>query len=206
MEILCHRGLWNKPERQNSMNSFKEALQLDYGIELDVRDKSSKIVISHDPPNNQFILLEELLYFYSSNFKKTTIALNIKSDGIALELKKLINEFKIHNYFTFDMSIPEMVQYKTYGLKFFSRLSEFENDPILIDEAEGIWLDSFSKEWYNDIAIIKLLESQKSLCIVSSELHGRDNTKLWEMIKNINGHEKLVLCTDNPEKARKYFK
>jgi len=48
--ILCHRGLWNKVEEQNTAKSFYAAFKLGFGIEIDLRDQGSKLVISHDRP------------------------------------------------------------------------------------------------------------------------------------------------------------
>ena len=46
------------------------------------------------------------------------------------------------------------------------------------------------------------------VCIVSPELHGRNNTREWANYKNFITNQfsdNLILCTDNPEEAKKYF-
>ena len=49
------------------------------------------------------------------------LALNIKSDGISEILKKTLKKYSIKNYFVFDMSVPELIQYKK-KIKFFEDL------------------------------------------------------------------------------------
>jgi hypothetical protein len=104
------------------------------------------------------------------------------------------------------MSIPEMLKYKNIGLKYFTRLSEYEKDPIMIENATGIWLDAFETEWYDEDYLNGLLQNKKDICIVSAELHGRDYTNQWALIKGLNDQNNLMLCTDKPNEAREYFR
>ena len=116
MEILCHRGLWVKTKKQNTLNAFKMAFEAGFGVELDVRDFKSKIIISHDPSlSTHPILLSDFFdLFKTYKQKNKMVAVNIKTDGIAEEISRLVNQYDISNYFTFDMSIPEMLHYKNY--------------------------------------------------------------------------------------------
>ena len=205
--ILCHRGLWQKKDDQNSLVSFKKAFESGFGIETDVRDFGSNIVIAHDSPNHESSLFSDVLgQLISYKLKWKPFAINIKADGLAGEIKKIIDEYKLINYFTFDMSIPEMVCYKNAGLKYFSRLSEFETPPVLLDDAAGIWLDAFGSEWYDEDYINNLKKNVKQVCVVSAELHSRDHTNQWALIKGLNNQNKLMLCTDKPNEAKKYFR
>ena len=92
MEILCHRGLWVKHVDQNQLASFKKALENGFGVELDVRDINSDIVISHDPPlGEKALLLEDFFQLYNSYPNSSLwIAINIKADGLIFPIKKLI--------------------------------------------------------------------------------------------------------------------
>ena len=208
MEILCHRGLWVKTKKQNTLNAFKMALEAGFGVELDVRDLKSKIIISHDPSlSTHPILLSDFFdLFKTYKQKNKMVAINIKTDGIAEEISRLVNQYNVSNYFTFDMSIPEMLRYKNIGLKYFARLSEYEKDPIMIENATGIWLDAFETEWYDEDYLNDLLQNRKDICIVSAELHGRDYTNQWALIKGLNDQNNLMLCTDKPNEAREYFR
>ena len=208
MQILCHRGLWNELEEQNTLNAFKRAFESGFGVELDVRDSNSKIIISHDPPHkrNLVFLNDFFELFKNSSVTAPTIAINIKADGIAGAISELIKQHNISNYFTFDMSIPEMLCYKELGLKYFSRVSEYEKEPVLIDNAAGIWLDAFKSGWYAEGDLNGFLENKKDVCVVSSELHGRNNQSQWALIKKFSNSSCFMLCTDKPYKAREYFK
>ena len=103
-----------------------------------------------------------------------TLALNIKSDGLAIKVKEIINTNNIKKWFVFDMSIPDMISYLKIGCPVFTRLSDIEPTPFLLNESEGVWLDAFQSDWYNEKTIIELLNIGKKVCIVSPELHGRE--------------------------------
>jgi len=207
MEIICHRGLWHQPEEQNNISAFIRAHESGFGVELDVRDRDSQIVIAHNSPNNESVLFS--VYLDELNHKKHTnhtIAINIKADGLSGEIKSLIVKYNLSNYFTFDMSIPEMLRYKNARLNYFPRLSEYETKFIMMDNASGIWLDAFKSEWYNKEYIDKLMRTDKHICVVSPELHGRDHTHQWALIKGFNDQNNLMLCTDKPNEAKEYFR
>ena len=207
MEILCHRGCWKNKNEQNTWASFKKALELNFGIETDVRDKGNKLVISHDPPSGESILFEDFIKLFSQyRSASQSLAINIKSDGLAQEIKKLIKHYKIYNYFTFDMSIPEMIKYKKSSLNYFSTLSEYEKEITMSSNSKGIWLDAFESEWYNQAYIDKLIKTVNKICIVSAELHNRDNKEQWEQLRKYSQNAKIMLCTDQPGKAKEYFK
>jgi glycerophosphoryl diester phosphodiesterase len=206
MEIISHRGLWNQSTYKNSSLAFQESFKNGFGTETDIRDYNGKLVISHDIANCDSLDLEEFLELYSNSSNKT-LALNIKSDGLTSKLKEILNKYSIDNYFVFDMSIPDTIPYCLNKINFFIRQSEFENDLPFYDDCNGIWLDSFSSIWYNQDIIENHFKRGKKVCIVSSELHGRDKEILWELLlkENLFKSENLILCTDFPLDAYKYF-
>lgn len=198
--ILAHRGFWQKEEEKNSLTAFKQAFQNGFGIETDLRDSGSEIVISHDMPKGNEPKFSELLELLKG--QNLPLALNIKADGMADEIKRLLKKFNHANYFTFDMSIPEMIYQHKKGLKIFSGLSDIIEKPIMLKEARGVWLDSFNYDWFGEKEIKEQLNSGKKVCIVSPELHEREHRKIWEKYKNIKG---IMLCTDYPTEAREFF-
>ena len=207
MKIIAHRGFWGNRKKQNSIEALHFALQSGFGIEFDVRDRGSKIVIAHDKADSDSALFEDFLdKINRDEDKKKPFAINIKADGLASEIKSLTEKHEINNYFTFDMSIPEMIIYKNADLNYFSRLSEYEKKPILLKAALGVWVDSFVGEWYNEEYIIKLQQRVRQVCLVSSELHGRNYIRQWLLLKKVKNHENLMLCTDKPNEAKEYFK
>ena len=202
MKILCHRGFWKKKSEQNTLNSFESALIQKFGIEIDIRDFNNEIVISHDAPNKNSPKLKALLDIGLHH--DLPLAFNIKSDGITKELAKIIENFKVSNYFCFDMSIPQQLSYQTMGLTWYSRLSDHIEEQVINKNAQGIWLDSFFNEWWNKDDLAKL-SVKKHIAIVSPELHGRDHRSAWEQIKGLRDKKNIILCTDFPNEAQDFF-
>lgn len=211
MQIISHRGYWKVSDEKNKINAFERSFKLGFGTETDIRDFNGELVISHDIPNSS---IEELIYvddffkLYKSIGNNLPLALNIKSDGLQEMLKNLIIKYDISNYFVFDMSIPDTLGYMKRDIKYFSRQSEFEIMPSLYKECKGVWLDEFVNHWITPEIIDEHLKINKLVCIVSPELHGRNNIQEWANYKNFITNqfsENLILCTDNPEDAKKYF-
>ncbi|MDN2816508.1 hypothetical protein PAJ50_08790, partial [Campylobacter jejuni] len=75
------------------------------------------------------------------------LAVNIKADGRQIPLKKLIQKYKITNYFVFDMSVPDALLYIDLNFNVFTRQSEYEKEPSFSDKACGIWMDEFYSHW-----------------------------------------------------------
>ena len=211
MQIISHRGYWKINSEKNKIKAFERSFNLGFGIETDIRDFNGELVISHDIPISS---LEELIYvddffkLYKLIGNNLTLALNIKSDGLQEKLENLINKYNISNYFVFDMSTPDTLKYMNMGINFFSRQSEFEVTPSLYNQCSGILLDEFVNHWITPDILENHLKKNKLVCIVSPELHGRSNLKEWEQYKNFITNQfsdNLILCTDKPEEAKKYF-
>jgi hypothetical protein len=207
VKILSHRGYWKTLEERNSPIAFERSFWLGFGTETDVRDCAGKLVISHDMPSGTEMSLESFLEIYCRYDKTLPLALNIKSDGIALKLADILKHYDIQNWFTFDMSVPDhRVQLKGQ-VPAFARMSEYEPWGRLVIESSGIWLDAFENTWYNATQLAEWLESGKHICIVSPELHKRAHTPLWQLLRSHGLHRapNLMLCTDLPEEAAQFF-
>jgi hypothetical protein len=188
---------------KNTRAAFVHSFDLGFGTETDLRDQNGTLVISHDMPLNQVLTFKDFLDIYAQN--ELPLALNIKADGLAAILDTVMQDRPKSNWFVFDMAVPDMRAYLELGMPVFTRMSEVEQTPVWFDQAVGIWLDSFSAEWYDEALIETLLIQGKKVCVVSSELHGRDKTLLWRLLKPLSHHAQLMLCTDVPEEARAYF-
>jgi hypothetical protein len=152
--------------------------------------------------------LTDFFNSYNSNENKLPLALNIKADGLQNMLLRQLKAHSIHNYFVFDMSIPDTIMYLNKGMNVFIRQSEYERGDSFYKRASGIWLDAFEGPWYTEELVKKHLNNGKKVAIVSSELHNREYLKHWTLLKswNILNDDNLILCTDLPEKAIKFFK
>lgn len=194
-------------DEKNGKLAFERSFSLSFGTETDVRDICGELVISHDPPVSAPLTVEEMLLVYINHNKGLPLALNIKADGLQKQLQSLLEQYSIEDYFVFDMSIPDTVSYLKAGMSVFTRQSDFEKTPAFLDQAKGVWLDSFISEWFDENVITRHIESGKQVCIVSPELHRRDHHRLWERLRAMSllQTERVMLCTDYPEEARSFF-
>ena len=212
MEILSHRGYWKIQYEKNKIIAFERSFDCGFGVETDIRDLNGILVISHDIPSledTQLLTVESFFKLYKSFRKNLPLALNIKADGLQEKLLKLIKKYEVSNYFVFDMSIPETIGYLNNGYKIFTRQSEYEPTPAFVDIIDGIWLDEFVTHWIKIDTIKNHIENNRKVCIVSPELHQRNYLSEWENYKEISKivtSDKIMLCTDLPEEAKKYFK
>jgi hypothetical protein len=205
VDILAHRGYWGSNIEKNSLPSFKKALERGYGIETDIRDSDGGLVISHNIPTGNENNLEELLYHYKSNDCNSMLALNIKSDGLSENLELLIKKYGIENYFIFDMSIPDTIPYFKKNINVYTRHSDIETTPLLYEQSSGIWLDMFFEDWVTEDVINNHIKLGKRICLVSPELHGRKYYDFWNKLKVMNLACEIMICTDYPNKAERFF-
>lgn len=203
MIIISHRGYWKTPEEKNTSVAFRRSFELGFGTETDVRDRDGELVISHDPASADSQTLEDFLKL-AEKFN-LPLALNIKSDGLAVKLHQLMSGYS-GQWFVFDMSVPDMRQHLNAENPVYGRLSDVEPSVPWADECRGIWLDSFSSDWLEGVHIENFLNVYNQVCCVSSELHQRHPATLWEKLLRFKKHDQLMLCTDQPEEARLYFK
>lgn len=206
IKIIAHRGLWHKPEEKNTLEAFRAALQNGFGIETDFRDCNGRLVISHDPASNES--LDAGAFFDLCNEYPNTDphAINIKSDGLQNLLSPHLASWDVDHYFVFDMSVPDTLGYLKKNMNTFTRVSEYEAFQDFDGQAPGVWLDGFDSEWYGPEEIKHYLSLEKSVAIVSPELHGRDHHALWVKLKSLyTKGMSLMLCTDLPLEAKRYF-
>ncbi len=207
MKIIGHRGYWKTNEEKNTEIAFERCFALSFGTETDVRDYHGEAVIAHDPPIDKPLMsLEQLLSMAVR--AKVPLALNIKSNGLAQKVALALQQQPVPGTFVFDMSIPDMLPYLKLNVPTFTRLSEYEQEPVLIEQATGVWLDCFKGIWFDEKYLNHFLNDlAKEVCLVSPELHGRDEKELWSKIKEwqLYKHPALMLCTDYVEEATEFF-
>jgi glycerophosphoryl diester phosphodiesterase len=207
LNIIAHRGYWLNNSEKNTSLAFARALQHGFGIETDFRDFDGTLVVSHDPPSANSMKISELVKLYRDQPVTAPMALNIKSDGLHELVIDLIQRAKFKNAFAFDMAVPDMRGYINKKIPIFTRLSEYERYPALLESSNGVWLDAFESQWYSTKTILSLLDQNKQVAIVSSELHGRPYTNLWDWIKGNHFHQDplISICTDFPMHAKEFF-
>ncbi|MCI8649341.1 MAG: hypothetical protein HFG20_04410 [Anaerotruncus sp.] len=207
MQLLAHRGYWRTPEQKNTLQALGHALKNGYGFESDLRDYLGKLVISHNIARADSPEAQEVFALLASYQDRFCFAINIKADGMELLLAQALKQHHLCNYFTFDQSVPQLLEYQRAGLRTFTRQSEYERQPVLYEQAAGVWLDAFFDDRWIDRKLIEgHLAAGKQVCIVSPELHGREPQPFWERLYSISaGLEGLLICTDLPDLAKKFF-
>jgi glycerophosphoryl diester phosphodiesterase len=214
MQILAHRGWWTDPSEKNSESALHRALAAGFGIETDIRDCAGALVISHDMPparTDGMLTVERLLALHAAAPGSPTLALNIKADGLAASLHRLLARHGTTAYFVFDMSVPDTLGYLQMGMTVHTRRSEFETGSALDTRARGLWLDSFESPHAPLSTILEVLESGRHAAVVSPELHRKPYIAFWQALRRLldagpsDWSDRLMLCTDYPDDARKLF-
>ncbi|EMJ5851796.1 hypothetical protein R5P12_003521 [Klebsiella aerogenes] len=207
MHILAHRGVWQHPEEKNTRKALNHAFRRGFGAETDVRDLNGELVISHDMPETGALPLETVLDDYRLAGQPGMLALNLKSDGLAVPLKQLLSQYGIHRYFCFDMSVPDTLACLQEGLIAAARVSEYEPEGKLSTLAAAIWVDGFTANPLNPEQLLRWLTQGKSVCLVSPELHGRAPAPFLDTLRAlpeiVRSHPNLMLCTDFPASAQR---
>ena len=209
MIILAHRGYWNNKNDGNTPQSIWNALKNGYSFESDVRDYMGRLVISHNIADATSQDAEEVFKWLVKYKNKYCFAINIKADGLKEILYKYIQKYNISNYFLFDMSVPQMVEFEDMGLRFFTRQSEVEPIPCMYDKAAGVWIDGFwGTDWITEGILSEHIRNGKDICVVSPDLHGRQDYRLfWKQLASYRlDFSRCMLCTDYPDEARAFFR
>ena len=214
MHILAHRGFWKEPAEKNSRAALERAFVEGFGVETDIRDQNGALVISHDLPLGNCITFEELLSLYRRHDPPGPMALNVKADGLQSLFADALAKGDIcgDDYFFFDMSIPDAFGYARQDLPIYTRESELEPAPHLLDMAQGIVLDCFRSDWIVPAKILQHLQAGRSVMLISPELHGRDPAQAWAAWRELTDARleqptgaRLMLCTDRPREAKEFF-
>ena len=211
MKFIAHRGFWSNIAEQNTEKAFIKALENGYGIETDVRDYNGEVVIAHDLPVGSTMPFTDFLALHQnyalSSDTPLYLAINIKADGLTSKLWDALSEAQTKDYFVFDMSVPDALHYLKQNMPTFTRQSEYEADPSFYDEATGVWIDCFNSCWFSLEVVETHLRNGKQVCIVSPELHKRENyiEEQWHKLSHLADNNRLLLCSDFPHLAEKYF-
>lgn len=213
MIVLAHRGYWQSPEERNTLAAFERAFAAGFGVELDVRDLDGELVISHDPPRAGALRFEDVLARYREAGLPGKIAINIKADGLAPAIAQATEAYGARAHcFVFDMAVPDMLAYPPSGLVTFTRFSEYEPQPSRLAESDGVWVDAFERPWADEERMLHYLAHGKLVAMVSPELHGKPNAPAWSVWREAlrqagptHASDALMICTDRPDAARRFF-
>jgi hypothetical protein len=205
MQFLAHRGIWHAASERNTLAAFGRAFESGCGVELDVRDLAGRLVVAHDPPRADALAFDAFLELYSLVGGGQPVAINVKSCGLAEFLARGLAASQLSNYFVFDLAVPDYPAYVRSGLRYFTRVSEYEPVPPFYEQAGGIWMDVFTSDWISERSVLEHLARGKEVALVSPELHGRDAAPTWDRYSRMScaASSALLLCTDRPGDARR---
>lgn len=203
LHILAHRGVCNTVQEHNSLMACERAFAQGFGIEVDVRDDGGTLVVAHNPGEKTAYPFAQLQAL-AQKYPQRTMAINIKSSG----LQSLLGAQLPPNYFTFDMAVPDLLANMREGITSFTRHSDYEPEPVMYNQAHGVWLDMFTTDWLTRTDLETHAKAGKAVAIVSPELHRRPHLPFWEQLKAMlptRSPATLYLCTDHPQDAETFF-
>lgn len=164
MEIIVHR--------RNTAALLAET-PIEFGIEIDVRSRGRRLILSHDAYTDGEDLERWLDYYHHGR-----IILNVKEEGLEERLLALMADRQIEEFFFLDQSFPFLLRTLQAGeTRCAVRVSEYEsvNTALtLAGMARWAWVDCFTDTPFDPDGAHALVNSGYDLCLVSPELQGRN--------------------------------
>ena len=177
--------------RINTINELKY-IPLEYGVEIDIRDKDNDLILQHDPFKDG-----ELFEDYLKHFKHSFIILNIKSEGIEFKVLEYLKKYNIKNYFFLDCSIPMINKLINFGENNIAiRYSEYEPVEFINnfkDKCKWLWVDCFTEYPLLTDSILKDFKC----CIVSPKLQNREIDELYAGLNECTINKIFSVCDKN---------
>jgi hypothetical protein len=186
MQIVAHR-----------VNTLTELSRVPshLGIEFDVRESPSGPVVVHDPWK-EGVPLREFLAQCDHAF----YIVNIKSEGIEVDVVALLDVHHIPHFFLLDCSFPMIVRLATRGERRLAvRVSEYESVETalaLAGKVDWVWVDVFTRIPVTPAQCATLRAAGFKLCLVSPELQGRPEDVV--AYRTAIGMEMDMVCTKVP--------
>ena len=174
-----------------------QSVPLDLGVEVDVRDSGTRLIVQHDPfcDGEDF---EE----YIKSFRHRFIILNVKSERIEHRIRLILERHQIKDYFFLDCSFPMLHSLSENGeANVAVRFSEYE--PVeaalrLAGRVRWVWADCFTQCPFDEVSYRALKEHFK-LCVVSPELHGRPISSIPDFAASMSQYKVDAICTKVPD-------
>lgn len=209
--ILARGGWYVMPEERDMISAYHRALESGMGVVVPVRDYDGRLVISRGPASSDAPPFDEFLDDRPVwPGRPTSVAIQICADGLSKLIHRSLRQVDGIMPYVFGISITDMAEYMDGLIPIFVRQSEHEPQPSFYEFAEGVWLDSFERDWFDERLIIQHLGAGKIVTVVSPEINSREHDKMWEMLAGLQGKlgdlaNSIQLCTDKPAEARSFF-
>ena len=192
MKLISHRR-----------NTVSELLATDskYGIEVDIRSESDRLIIHHDP-----YVAGESFDEWIDAYQHGTLILNVKEEGLEARLIALMQSKGITDYFFLDQSFPFLVKWSKAGEhRCAVRVSEFESIETaltLAGKVDWVWVDCFTRFPLSEHDARRLKDAGFKLCLVSPELQGREaNVEIPQLVFVLKERNIVAdaVCTKRPD-------
>ena len=185
--------------RVNKKNALEQTSP-EFGVEIDLRTYSDKLILSHDPFTSG-----ELFQDWLSVWKGQPLILNVKEDALEVAILEILDKHGITDFFFLDQSYPSIRRLIAMGItKVATRVSDYEDlTTALKSGSDWVWLDSFSASWdYLMEATKSIAENGQKSCLVSPELQRIDPSEELSRLKILIQENNLkidAVCTKIPE-------
>ncbi len=168
-----------------------------FGVEIDIRSNGKSLILHHDPFEQG-----ELFEDWIKSYHHGTLILNVKEEGLESSVLKLVNQYKINDFFFLDQSFPLLR--KTANMRESRcavRVSEYENIETVLSLSgmvDWVWVDCFTHFPLKKKEADQLTNAGFKLCLVSPELQGRkERTHIIEFRRELKllGIKGDAICT-----------
>ena len=142
IEIFAHRAIYENKE--NSLDGIVYNLKLGFNIEIDVRIKSDKFYLSHEPQEG-----EDSFYDACKIIKQNSkrAAIHIKENFDIKNIIDLIYKQNIEKDCFIFSTLENYDNIKKYkNINFANYQNKFQNNPI----AKILWCDESNEIWYDE--------------------------------------------------------
>jgi hypothetical protein len=193
MRVIAHRR-----------NTLAELLATptQYGVEVDVRTRGSRLIMHHDP----FVDGEDFVAWVD-HYRHGTLILNVKEEGLEDHLIRLMADRGIDDFFFLDQSFPFLVKTARQGeSRCAVRVSEFEHVGTALSlggKIDWVWVDCFTRFPLTSADAARLRDAGFRLCLVSPELHGRTGLDEIAALRTVLaelGIAPEAVCSKTPER------
>jgi hypothetical protein len=192
MNIILHRI--------NTIELLKKT-PTNLGVEIDIRSNRNELYLHHDP-----FTKGELFEEWVKHFKHGILILNVKEEGLEKPILKLMQKYKISDYFFLDQSFPFLRNTSIKGeSRCAVRVSEYENITTALSlkgMIDWVWVDYFTTFPLNYEDFKQLKAAEFKLCLVSPELQGFNDFSYVEKFRNridSFGIKGDAVCTKYPD-------
>ena len=182
MEVIIHQ-----------INKIKKLRQIDkqFGTEIDIRSKNSKLILNHEPYSNGDTLVN-----YLNEYNHGTLILNIKETGIEDDVIKLIKQYKkVKSFFLLDVEMPYIFKcLKNHQKNLAIRVSDYEEINSVkkfVNKFNWVWIDTYKTLPIKNLNDVRSINGFKK-CLVCPERWGRKK----DIISYKNKLKKLNLNVD----------